>query len=314
MNIEFAHIDVLPNRGTLVLFSSADGQLGSVADDLDQKSDGALKRAIGLAGDKFKRSAVDLVCPAGLDYDRVILFAVDDPADCQMFDLESIGGRIAVKLGSLSVKTAHIVVDDIPGIAKDGANVAIAFATGIRLRDYRFDKYRTSSEDDAETPAKGLADVTFHLGQHDNAASAWLAGAAIAAGVEHGRDLVTEPANVLTPAAFATHCKKLGKDLGLEVDVLGQSGLEKLGMRALLGVSQGSANEPYVVVMNWKGGKEGDAPIALIGKGVCFDTGGISLKPSGGMEEMKWDMGGAAAVFGAMKAIAGRKAKANVVR
>jgi len=314
MNIEFANIDVLPNQGTLVLFGSADGQLGSIADSLDQKTGGALKRAIDIAGDKFKRSAVDLVCPAGLDYDRVVLFAIDDPADCQTFDLETIGGRIAARLGSFGAKTAHVVIDDIPGLAKDEIEVAIAFATGIRLRDYRFDKYRTSSDDDdAEKPAKGLADITFHLGGHDGAASAWIASAAIAAGVEHGRDLVTEPANVLTPAAFAGHCRKLSKDLGLELDVLDQSDLEKLGMRALLGVSQGSANEAYVVVMNWKGGKEGDAPVALVGKGVCFDTGGISLKPSGGMEEMKWDMGGAAAVFGAMKAIAGRKAKANVV-
>ncbi|MGI9450466.1 MAG: leucyl aminopeptidase [Geminicoccaceae bacterium] len=313
MNIEFAPIDVLPNQGTLVLFGSQDGQFGTVADDLDKKSGGALKRAVDLAGDKFKRGSVDLVCPAGLEYDRCLVFAIDAPSDCQAFDLESLGGRIAVKLGSLGVKAAHVAIDDVPGLAKGDTDLAIAFATGIRLRDYRFDKYRKSSDDDAETPAKGISDITLHLGNHDDAASAWAAGAAIAAGVEHGRDLVTEPANVLTPAAFANHCRKLGKEVGLEVDVLEQSDLEKLGMRALLGVAQGSANEPYVVVMQWKGGKEGEPPVALVGKGVCFDTGGISLKPSGGMEEMKFDMGGAAAVFGAIKAIAGRKAKANVV-
>ena len=128
-----------------------------------------------------------------------------------------------------------------------------------------------------------------------------------------GRNLVTEPANVLNPAAFAEECRKMGEEVGLEVEVLDQTALEKLGMGALLGVSQGSVQDPFVVVMNWKGDVEGEQPVALVGKGVCFDTGGISLKPSGGMEEMKWDMGGAGAVFGAMKAIAGRKARANVI-
>ena len=141
----------------------------------------------------------------------------------------------------------------------------------------------------------------------------WESGSAIAAGVEHGRDLVTEPANVLTPSAFAEECRKIGGEVGLDVEVLDRAALEKLGMRALLGVAQGSEQEPFLVVMQWKGGVDGEPPVALIGKGVCFDTGGISLKPAGGMEEMKFDMGGAAAVFGAMKAIAGRQAKANVV-
>ena len=313
MNIDFAPIDVLPSHGTLVLFASTDGHLGPVADHLDKKSGGGLKRAVDLAGDKFKRGAAYLVCPSGLEYDRLVLFAIDDPSDCQTIDLEGLGGRVAVKLGALGVEAAHVVIDAVPGLTMGEVDVAMAIAMGIRLRDYRFNKYRTSSDDDNEKPDKGITDMTFHLERHDDAASAWQAGAAIAAGVEHGRDLVTEPANVLTPAAFANHCRKLGKEVGLEVDVLERSDLEKLGMRALLGVAQGSANEPYVVVMNWTGGKEGESPVALVGKGVCFDTGGISLKPAGGMEEMKWDMGGAAAVFGAMKAIAGRKARANVV-
>ena len=313
MKIEFAPTDVLPNQGNMVLFGSQDGRLGSIARELDKKSGGAIKRAIDLVGDKFKRGAIDLMCPAGTDYDRLTLFAIDEPAECQTIDLEILGGRVAVKLNTLGVKEAHVVIEAVPGMTTNEVNVAVAIATGARLRDYRFDKYRTTSDDDAETEAEGLAGLTFHLEDHASATSAWTAAAAIAAGVEHGRDLVTEPANVLTPAAFAEHCRKLGTEVGLEVDVLERSDLEKLGMRALLGVSQGSVNEPYVVVMNWKGGREGEPPVALVGKGVCFDTGGISLKPAAGMEEMKWDMGGAAAVFGAMKAIAGRNARANVV-
>ena len=313
MKTEFAPLDVLPKTGTLILLASADGKLGKVADDVDQRTDGAIRRAIDLAGDKFKRGSVDLICPSGVEWDRIVIFAVDDPAECSPLDLELLGGRIAVKLNALGVTAAHAAVDLKDGLELNDLDIALALASGVRLRNYRFDKYRTASEDEGDNPPGSMQAMTFHLADSGAASERWADVSAIAAGVEHGRDLVTEPANVLTPAAFADECRKMGSEVGLEVEVLDREALEKLGMRALLGVNQGSAQEPFVVVMNWKGGAEGEAPVALVGKGVCFDTGGISLKPSGGMEEMKWDMGGAGAVFGAMKAIAGRKAKANVV-
>lgn len=313
MKIDFTDINVLPSRGTLILFSTAEGHLNDVASDLDKKTGGAIQRAIELAGNKFKNSSIDIVCPADTDYDRLIVFAVEDVAMCHPFDLESLGGRVAIKLRALGIRQAELVIEKLEGQQLSVADAAVAIATGLRLRNYRFDKYRTSADDDGEMPAEGIAEVTLHLAQSADATSAWTGASAIAAGVEHGRDLVTEPANVLNPRAFADHCLEISKELGIEIEILGQADLEKLGMRALLGVAQGSENEPYVAVMQWKGGKEGEAPVALVGKGVCFDTGGISLKPPGGMEEMKWDMGGAAAVFGAIKAIAGRKAKANVV-
>ena len=133
------------------------------------------------------------------------------------------------------------------------------------------------------------------------------------AGVNHCRDLVTEPANVLSPQAFAEACVELGSEVGLEVEVLDRAALQRLDMNALLAVGQGSARESRVAILRWSGGAPDQPPVALIGKGVCFDTGGISIKPAGGMEEMKGDMAGAAAVFGAMQALAGRKAGANVV-
>ncbi len=312
MNIQFAPIDVLPKTGTLVLFGTTDGHFGSVAARLDNHTSGAIRRAVELAGDKFKDGAVDLVCPAGLEFDRLLVFGIEESADVQAFDVETLGGRIAVKLNSVGVKSADVVVEPLPGLLAEDVDIAMALAIGARLRNYRFDKYRTAADDDG-TRSKGVADLTFRLAEHESAEHAWNVTSAVAAGVEHGRDLVTEPANVLTPAAFADHCRKLGAEVGLEVEILDRSDLEKLGMRALLGVAQGSVQEPFVVVMSWRGGAEDEPPVALVGKGVCFDTGGISLKPSGGMEEMKWDMGGAAAVFGAMKAIAGRRAKANVV-
>ncbi|MEM8950749.1 MAG: leucyl aminopeptidase [Pseudomonadota bacterium] len=313
MKTEFAPRDVLTESGTLVLVATADGKLGKVADGIDQRTSGAIKRAIELAGDKFKRGSVDLVCPSGVEWDRIVVFAIDDPADCRTLDLETLGGRMAVKLNALGVKSAHAVVEASDGLDASDLDMAIALASGMRLRNYRFDKYRTASEEDEEIQSRGVQDITFHLASADAASERWASHAAIAAGVEHGRNLVAEPANVLYPATFAEECRQMGNEVGLEVEVLNQAELEKLGMGALLGVAQGSVREAYVVVMNWKGGAEGEPPVALIGKGVCFDTGGISLKPSGGMEDMKWDMGGAGAVFGAMKAIAGRKASTNVV-
>ena len=313
MRTEFAPFDVLPNTGTLVLMATVDGKLGKTADQLDRRTGGAIKRSIELAGDKFKRGSVDLVCPSAVEWDRLVVFAVDDPAECSLHDLEVLGGRMAVKLNALGVDSAHAVVDALDGLGVSELDTAFSLATGVRLRNYRFDKYRKASEEDSESRPGGMQAMTFHLADSGMATERWALHAAIAAGVEHGRDLVTEPANVLTPAAFADACKDMGNEVGLEVEVLDRKALEELGMRALLGVAQGSDQDPFVVVMNWKGGAENEPPVALVGKGVCFDTGGISLKPSGGMEEMKWDMGGAGAVFGAMKAIAGRKAGANVV-
>ncbi|MGI9485992.1 MAG: leucyl aminopeptidase [Geminicoccaceae bacterium] len=313
MKTEFAPLDVLPDSGTLVLLSTADGKLGKIAGGIDQRTDGAIQRAIELAGDKFKCGSIDLVCPGGVEWDRVVIFAIDDPAESGPLDIELLGGRMAIKLNVLGVKAAHVAIDAPGDLSLDDLDVALALASGARLRNYRFDKYRTASEEEGDGEPKGVQGLTFHLDSSDEATERWIGLSAIAAGVEHGRNLVAEPANVLNPAAFAEECRRMGDEVGLEVEVLDQSALEKLGMGALLGVAQGSVQDPFVVVMNWKGGAEGEQPVALVGKGVCFDTGGISLKPSGGMEEMKWDMGGAGAVFGAMKAIAGRKARANVI-
>ncbi|MGI9510441.1 MAG: M17 family peptidase N-terminal domain-containing protein, partial [Geminicoccaceae bacterium] len=267
MKTEFAPIDVLPNHGTLVLLSTADGQLGKAAAKIDQLVGGAIKRAIDLAGDKFKSGSVDLVCPSGVEWDRIMAFAIDEPADCSLHDIERLGGRIAVKLNALGVAAPHIAVDALDDLASSDLDTALALATGARLRNYRFDKYRTSSEDESESQASGIEAMTFHLADCGAAAERWALTAAIAAGVEHGRDLVTEPANVLTPSAFAEECRKIGSEVGLEVEVLDRPALEALDMHALLGVAQGSEQDPFVVVMNWKGGADDDQPLALIGKG-----------------------------------------------
>ncbi|MCC2663847.1 MAG: leucyl aminopeptidase [Geminicoccaceae bacterium] len=282
MRIEFAPAE-LPAAGTLVVLAPQDGELGASAAEVDRRTGGAVTRALRLAGDPFKRGqALELLYPAGLELDRVLVLALGKPDEASPLDLEALGGSLVTRLRALRVSEAKVAVDAAPGLEVAPSQLAACLATGASLRGYRFDKYQTQKAPDDE-PAGEVARLVF---------------------------LLAEP--VLSPESFADECRKLGDEVGLAVDVLGPAELRELGMRALLGVAQGSAREPRVAVMRWQGG--GDAPpVALVGKGVCFDSGGLSLKPAAGMEEMKWDMGGAGAVFGAMAALARRRAKANVV-
>ncbi|MBI1404152.1 MAG: leucyl aminopeptidase [Porphyrobacter sp.] len=189
------------------------------------------------------------------------------------------------------------------------AEEAAAVLLGLRLRAWRHDKYRTRL---AAEKKPTLTEVHV-AGAPEGTEAAWQREAALAEGVEFTRMLVTEPANVIYPASFVAACEKAFKGTGVEITVLGEAEMEKLGMGALLGVGQGSDRESKLLAIRWNGGAAGEKPTVFVGKGVTFDTGGISLKPPPGMEDMKWDMGGAGAVAGAMLALAGRKAKANVI-
>ncbi len=312
MRIEFAAAQP-PAAGTLVVLAPLGGALGPSARALDQRAGGAVTRAVQMAGETFKRGqAIELLYPAGLDLERVVVLALGKLEDAKVLDLEALGGSLALKLKGLRVGEASVAVDAVPGLALEPTRLALALASGACLRSYRFDKYRTQKSQDDESAGE-VVGLTFLVAEPDAAKAGWAAAEAVIRGVGHSRDLVSEPANVLSPERFAEECQKLGGELGLEVDVLGPEELRRLGMRALLGVAQGSVREPRVAVLRWQGGPEGAPPVALIGKGVCFDSGGLSIKPAAGMEEMKWDMGGAGAVFGAMEALARRRARANVV-
>ena len=202
---------------------------------------------------------------------------------------------------------------DVPGLAVS-PKAAADFALGMLLRAYKFDNYKTtkkSDDDDGKVNEKTIK-VTIVTADAGAAKKAFAEAEAVAEGVILARNLVNEPANILGPLEFAAKAKELEK-LGVEIEILTEKEMKKLGMGALLGVAQGSARPPRLVIMNWNGGKAKDKPIAFIGKGVVFDTGGISIKPAGGMEDMKGDMGGAAAVTGLMHTLAARKAKANVI-
>jgi len=224
------------------------------------------------------------------------------PADAA----EKLGGAIVSRL-LLSGET-HAVID-LTGLDYD-ADAAARVALAAALRAWRYDRYKTRLKD-KQKPT--LAQVTI-VGGGDGAKAAWDGRYnAVYEGASLTRELVTEPANIIYPQSFVERVIASIDGSGLEVEVLDGPAMTKLGMGALLGVNQGSRREPRVLVLRWNGGTKGEAQVALLGKGVTFDTGGISIKPAANMEAMKWDMGGAGAVAGAMKALALRKAKANVI-
>ncbi|MGE4324175.1 MAG: leucyl aminopeptidase [Sphingobium sp.] len=230
---------------------------------------------------------------------RVILLGTGDGTDK---DMERAGGSLTARLATSGA--VHAAVEFPQGAADGGA---ARLALGAVLRGWRIDQYRTRQPEKAKPT---LTTVTLVA---PGAEAAWEEQAAIADGVAFARGLVAEPANILYPESFVERCRHL-TDLGVRITVLDKAAMTDLGMGALLGVAQGSVREPRILAMEWDGtGGFGEKPVVFVGKGVTFDTGGISIKPAAGMEDMKWDMGGAGAVAGAMKALAGRKAKAHVV-
>jgi leucyl aminopeptidase len=300
------HTGDLPAGGAVVVGVAVPVKLGSAAAALDQASGGTLTRALEAVGQLKHGKTVDLVLPQGLNVGRLILLGIGKPEGLKRLDREELGAGLARKLLALGIREA--VLAELGGLelGAEPAGAAADMARGAALATYAFRKYQ---KPDAEEETR-FEQLVLQLAQTPDAGYLAAIEGTLDA-VARARNLVSEPANVLYPESFAKSCLELEK-LGLEVRVMGPAELERLGMRALLGVAQGSVRQPYVVVMRWRGA-ETEKPLALVGKGVCFDTGGLSLKPAAGMEEMKWDMGGAAAVVGAMHGIAARKAKAHVV-
>ncbi|MGE0659716.1 MAG: leucyl aminopeptidase [Reyranellaceae bacterium] len=309
MKISFAE----PTRytsGNVAAFVAADGKMLPAAAALDKQTKGALKRA--MASSRFsgkKGQLLSVMAPAGTRIDRVTLVGVGKKGEMDALAAEAAGAKLVVDANGAAQKTLVVALDLPEGSKIEAPELAARLALGAKLRSYRFDKYRTKEKPDAKPT---LSSFAVGLKGSSAAQRRYAVIGKAADAVFFTRDLVAEPANVLYPETLAAKCRELSK-LGVKVEVLGEAAMKKLGMGALLGVGQGSARESQLVVMTWMGGPKGEKPVALVGKGVCFDTGGISLKPAGGMEDMKWDMGGAAAVIGAMHLLAGRKARANVV-
>ncbi|HEY8574611.1 leucyl aminopeptidase [Phenylobacterium sp.] len=268
-----------------------------------QAQEGALARAVSAS--RFtgaKGQTLDVLAPDG-GAERLVLVGA---GKAEAFD--ALAAEHAAAAAYAAVKTSGLTTLRVE-LPNADADLAARAALGVRLASYRFDKYRTKETADKK-PSVTKAQI---VGQTDAALTAFAPLAALADAVAFTRDLVSEPANVLYPAEFARRVKELER-LGLEVEILGEPEMMKLGMGSLLGVGQGSIRESQLVVIRWNGADDKNAqPVAFIGKGVCFDTGGISIKPADGMEDMKWDMGGAGAVAGLMHVLAGRKAKVNAV-
>ncbi|MEW9837645.1 leucyl aminopeptidase [Mesorhizobium marinum] len=306
--ISFARHSV-PKKGSVVLLSAEGGDLGEAARACD--AGGVLKRAFAAADFAGKPgSALEVIAPAGSALDRLVVLGAGKPSGLAETDWVKLGGQAA---GQFRKAADVSVVLDLPGVTV-GAGDAASVALGIMLRAYAFDRYKTRKDDGDGKAASATKPSKFTI-QCDNPAAAkkaFVAAQAVGDGVMLARDLVNEPANKLGPVEFAATARELHK-LGVEVTVLAEKEMEKLGMGALLGVAQGSPRGARLVVMQWKGGKAKEKPIAFVGKGVTFDTGGNSMKPAAGMEDMKGDMGGAAAVTGLMHALAARGAKVNAV-
>lgn len=278
--------------------------LAGAGSALDQAASGALAKA--MKNSRFTgaaNSTLNVAAPAGIDANAVLLVGAGaaDKLDDLAVETAAAAAYHAAKLSGaevLTIEASHL-----------SPELAARAGFAVRLAAYRFAKYLTKQKADKIPSVTTVRVVTSDV---KAAEAAFQPLSAVADAVLFSRDLVSEPANILYPAEFARRVKEL-EALGAKVEILGEAEMQKLGMGSLLGVGQGSVRESQLAVIQWNGGKEGEAPIAFVGKGVCFDTGGISLKPADGMEEMKWDMGGAAAVAGLMHALVGRKAKVNVV-
>ncbi|MDE3060666.1 MAG: leucyl aminopeptidase [Pseudomonadota bacterium] len=307
MKIHFADIGAVRNKPdeVMIFLVGADKRLSTAAQAADKRVGGALSRAVKSGRFSAKRGQVaNVVAAAG-----VLLIGTGETKALDFQSLENLGGALIPHLNAAGVKSATLVVEDIKGTKISLPEAAARIGYGALLRSYRFDKYHTKMEDDQKPTLQAL---TIALSNAKVAQAPFSELEKVAEGVFFTRDLVNEPANVINPETLAEETRKLSK-LGVEVEVLGEPEMYKLGLGALLGVGQGSSKESQLVIMRWNGGGKGKAPVAFVGKGVTFDTGGISIKPAAGMEEMKWDMGGAGVVIGLMKALAGRKAKVNVV-
>ena len=316
LEIVFAPLSAHWSAAAALLVAQGLGLAGS-AKEANQRSGGAIERAAA-AGDFTgkAKTTIELLAPPKLDCSRLILVGAGKPDELKDSDWINIGGQALVQLAGRKGEAASLVAE-VAGVtgAKAAAEIAADLALGALLRSYRFRKYLTkqAANGDGEGAPSTLARLTIHCADPAAAESAFERRRALANGIFLARDLVNEPANVLGPVEFAERAAALSR-AGLEVEVLDVDAMQALKMAALLGVGQGSVRPSRLVVMQWHGAKSKRArPLCFVGKGVVFDTGGISIKPAAGMEDMKGDMGGAACVTGLMLALAERKAPVHAV-
>jgi leucyl aminopeptidase len=301
-----------PASGAYVVGILEDRKLTPAASALDKKTGGVVTRAMATTRFKGKKDEfLDVVAPKGVPFGRIVLAGLGKIDKLDAKAAEGLGGNLVAHLNKTGETQATVSVEQIADAPVGPSAMAAHMALGAKLRAYRFDKYKTREKDDAKPSLKSL-----NLLVTDVAAARKLHGPLdrVADAIGFARDLVSEPPNVLYPESLAERCKRLTA-FGVKVEIFDEKQLEKMGAGALLGVGQGSARPSRMVILQYQGAPKAKdkRPIAFVGKGVTFDTGGISIKPSAGMEDMKWDMAGSAAVIGAIEALAARHAKVNVI-
>ena len=316
MDISFAQISrfkptAKTARGALILPLPEGKSLPKWAAEIDSDAYGKIKKSIATSRFEGKKKQIlTILAPEGLQYDQLILVGLGKGKDLGTICHEHIGGKLLSELNSAGIKQASILYHPVKGCKLTDAEAAMHLATGLQLKSYRFDKYKTKQKD-SDKPS--LESVTIAVEDSRDATELFDTQRKVLDGVFFTRDLVNEPGNVIEPEHYAKLIDKTLSPLGVKVEVLGEKEMTKLGFGSLLSVGQGSVKESKMVIMKWDGGKKKDQPIAFVGKGVTFDTGGISIKPSSGMGDMKMDMGGSGTVVGLMMALAKRKAKSNVI-
>jgi leucyl aminopeptidase len=315
MKTTFSSLSI-PKKGTAVVLAGKDNKLGIIGRGLDDTSGGALSRAMKIADFSAEQGAlIEVLAPANLKLDRIIIAGISSKDELNLHDWERFGGGLFGKLKATKASNVTLILENV---AKEKLSPEAVARTihGADLRNYSFDLHKGEikggKEKKKDKKPKKLDKLNVSCEKPGTARKIHASLEGVGRGVFVARDLVNEPANILYPAEFAARAKKLSK-LGVKVEVLSEKQMEKLGMHALLGVGLGSVRDSALVVMQWNGGPKNQQPIAFIGKGVTFDTGGISIKPGAGMGDMKGDMGGAGCVTGLMHALAARKAKANVI-
>ena len=314
MKISFAEPDLL--RSGAVVVGVWEGKvLTPAARQLDEAAAGAISRAVAAAS-RFsgkKDELLPIVGPPNLSASRIVLAGLGKPESPDSRSFQQLGGNLVAHLNGAGEEEATLMIDVADGASIGSTEAAAELAFGAQLRSYRFDKYKTKQKPEQKPSLNRLRIAT---GGAKAAKRAYQPLEKTAAAVFMTRDLVSEPANVIYPETLAAEAGRLA-EFGVEVEILDEHKMRELEMNALLAVGQGSARPPRVVVMQWHGatasGGTRSQPLAFVGKGVTFDTGGISIKPAAGMGDMKWDMAGSAVVIGLMRLLAARNAPVNAV-
>lgn len=306
--------EIPKNQDALAIITYENCDLSDGAKKLNQAEKKIIDRALS-SNNQFKGKSGDILILNNISsvYPKIVVIGVGNKEECDGLAFETVGGKLwkAAKnfeIGSLAIDILNIKTNS----KTKKEELAAHLAMGMTLAAYSFDKYKSKKPDHKETELKKITIVTEKAKE---ATTLFNTYSAIVDGVYLARDLVNEPPNTLYPVSYVQRIKDELKPLGVEIEVLDEKKMAKLGFGALLAVGQGSARESQTVIMRWNGvaTSKSKAPIAFVGKGVTFDTGGISLKPGAEMDLMKMDMGGSAAVVGTMKALAGRKAKVNAI-